>query len=66
MSDNSSLNAYFAKLPDDERRILILRYQVGHSIREIAAIMNLAEAETEARLTAARRRFDAYFDEGSS
>ncbi len=60
--DRRALGAALMTLPDDSRRLLVLRYYAGLSVPEIARSLDLPEGTVKSRLHRALERMRAVLD----
>lgn len=57
------LEMLFEKLNTQEKAVLLLRYQDGHSIKDISAILDISESAVKMRLKRSRDRIASMFKE---
>jgi len=60
------LVAALRRLPEPQRRAVVLHHMGGYSVAEIAAIENVAEGTVKARLSRGRRRLAELLDDPQS
>jgi RNA polymerase sigma factor (sigma-70 family) len=58
----SSLGEYLRKLPEDDRKILVLKYHQKYSIKAIQDELNLSSSAVKMRLMRARQKFREILD----
>ncbi len=63
--DGLDLRAALARLPVEQRSILVLRHLEGRGIAEIAAVFGIPEGTAKSRLFAARRAREGALDPGA-
>ena len=62
--EQGTLAAALARLPKTYREVLLLRYDLGYSTRDIARLLSFSEAKTAKCITRGKQKLRALLEEG--